>query len=121
MITKEKVGRGQPRLSVTSADVPALEICVDVATADVPMQEVHNDLIARHPKAIILMAPLPRDDMALLSMGSHLFAVKNDPPNGASPCKGDCPTKRGEKRKSSSQCLGGMVIRLLPMPLPPTI
>ena len=39
-ITKEKAGRGRPRLSVTSADVPALEICVDVATADVPMQEV---------------------------------------------------------------------------------
>jgi len=38
--TKEKAGRGRPRLSVTSADVPALEMCVDVATADVPMQEV---------------------------------------------------------------------------------
>jgi hypothetical protein len=114
-ITKEKAGRGQPRLSVTSADVPALEICVNVVTADVPMQEVRDDLIARHPKA------LPRDDTALLSMGSRHFTDKNDPPNGASPCNGDRPTKRGEKRKSPSRGLGGMVIRSLPMPLPPTI
>jgi hypothetical protein len=101
--------------------VPALEICVDVTTADVPMQEIRNDLIARHPKAIILMAPLPCNDTALFSMGSCHFADKNDPPNGVSPCKGDRPTKRGEKRKSPSQGLGGMVIRLLPMPLPSTI
>jgi hypothetical protein len=67
-ITKEKAGRGRPRLSVMSADVPALKICVDVTTADVPMQEVHNDPISCHPKAIILMAPLPHDDMALLSI-----------------------------------------------------
>ena len=109
-----EAGRGQ-RLSVTSADVPALEICVDVVTADVPMQEVRDDPIARHPKA------LPRDDTALLSVGSRHFADKNDPPNGVSPCKGDRPTKRGEKRKSPSRGLGGMVIRSLPMQLPPTI
>ena len=106
-ITKEKEGRGRPRLSVTSADVPALEICVDVTTADVPMQEIRDDPITRHPKA------LPRDDTALLSMGSRHFADKNDPPNGASPCKGDRPTKRGEKRRSPSRGLGGMWIKTI--------
>jgi hypothetical protein len=120
-ITKEKAGCGRPWLSVTSTDVPALEICVDVMTADVPMQEVRDDPIARHPKAIILMAPLPHDDTTLLSMGSRHFADKNDPPNGASPCKGDPPMKRGEKRKSPSRGLGGMVIHSLPKPLPLTI
>ncbi len=38
-----------------------------------------------------------------------------------SPCKGNHPTKRGEKRKSPSQGLGSMVLHPLPMPLPPTI
>ncbi len=79
-ITTEKAGHGRPRLSVMSADVPALEICVDVVTADVPMQEVRYDPITRHPKA------LPRDDTVLLSMGSRHFADENDPPNDVSPC-----------------------------------
>jgi hypothetical protein len=120
-ITKEKAGRRRPGLSVTTGDAPALEVCVHVTTADVPLQEIHNDPIARHPKAIILMAPMPHNDTALLLMGSHHFADENDPPNGVSPSKADRPTKRGEKRKSPSQGLGGMVIHLLPMPLPPTI
>jgi hypothetical protein len=114
-ITKEKAGRGRPQLSVMSADVPALEICIDVAKANVPMQEVRDDPITRHPKA------LPHDDTALLLMGSRHFADKNDPPNGVFPCKGDHPTKRREKRKSPSRGLGGMVICSLPMPLPLTI
>ncbi len=95
-ITKEKAGHRRPRLSVTSADVPALEVCIDVMTADVPMQVIRDDLITRHPKA------LPRDDTALLSIGSRHFTDENDPPNGMSPCQSDRPTKRGEKRKSSS-------------------
>ena len=85
------------------------------------MQEIPDDLISRHPKAIILTAPLPRDDTSLLSMGSHHFTHENDAPNSASPGKGDRPTKRGEKRKSPSRGLGDMVLHLLPMPLPPTI
>ncbi len=48
-------------------------------------------------------------------------ADKNDAPNGVSPHKGDHPTKRGEKRKSPSQGLGGMVLHPLPLPLPLTI
>jgi hypothetical protein len=93
----------------------------NVTTVDVPTQEICNDPITRHPNAIILMAPRPCDDRALLSVGSHHFADKNDAPNGASLCKGDRSTKREEKRKSPSRDLGGMVLHPLPMQLPPTI
>jgi hypothetical protein len=98
-----------------------LEICDNVTTEDMPTQEIRDDPIARRPNAIILTAPWPCGDTALLLVGSCHFADKNDAPNGASPRKGDCPTKRGEKRKSPSQGLGGMVLHPLPMPLPPTI
>jgi hypothetical protein len=98
-----------------------LEIRDNVTTEDVPTQEICNDPISRYPDAIILTAPRPCGDTALLSVGSRHFADKNDAPNGASPCKGDRPTKRGEKRKSPSRGLGGMVLHLLPMPLSPTI
>jgi hypothetical protein len=97
-------------------DVPTLEICDDVMTEDVTTQEIRNDPIARRPNAIILTTPHPRGDTALLSVGSRHFVDKNDAPNGASPCKGDCPTKMGEKRKSPSQGLGSMVLHPLPMP-----
>jgi hypothetical protein len=102
-IAKEEAGCGRLRLSVVMGAVPALEICNNVMTADAPTQEIHNDSISCHPKAIVLTATLPCDDTALLSMGSGHFADNNDAPNGASPRKGDRPTKRGEKRKSPSQ------------------
>jgi hypothetical protein len=93
----------------------------DVMTEDVPMQEIRDDPISRCPNTIILTAPRPRGDTALLLMGSRHFADENDAPNVVSPCKGDRQTKRGEKRKSPSRGLGGMVQHPLPMPLPPTI
>jgi hypothetical protein len=120
-IAKEEARRRQSWLSIATGDVPMLEIRDDVTTEDVPTQEIPNNPIARHPNAIILMAPRPCGDTALLSVGSHHFADKNDAPNGASPRKGNRPSKRGEKRKSPSQGLGGMVLHPLPMPLPPTI
>ena len=91
-IPKEKAGRGRPRLSVTTGDAPMLETCDDGMTEDMPTQEICNDPTTHHPGAIILRAPRPHSDMALLSMGSHHFTDKNDAPNGASPCKGDRPT-----------------------------
>ncbi len=115
------MGRGRPWLSVATGDVPTLEIRDNVTTEDMPTQEIHDDPIVRHPNAIIITAPRPRGDMALLLVGSRHFADKNDAPNGASPCKGDHPTKRGEKRKSPSQGLCRMVLHPLPMPLPLTI
>ncbi len=101
-IAKEEAGCGQPWLSVAMGDVPTLEIRNDVTIEDVPTQEICNDPISHCPYAIILMAPQPRGDTALLLVGSHNFADENDTPNGASPCKGNHPTKRGEKRKSPS-------------------
>ena len=109
VIANEEAGCGQPQLSVATGFVPLLEIYDDVTTADVPMQEIRDDPISCHPNAIILTAPLPRDDTALLSTGSRHFADRNDAPNSASPYKGDHLTKRGEKRKSPSRGLGSMV------------
>jgi hypothetical protein len=101
-IAKEEVGHGQPRLSVATGDVPMLRICGNVTTEDMPVQEIRNDPISRCPNAIILEAPRPRGDTLLLLVGSRHFSDKNDTPNGASPRKGNRPTKRGEKRKSPS-------------------
>jgi hypothetical protein len=83
-------------------EVRTLEIHDNVTTEDVPTQEIRNDPIAHRPNAIILTAPQPRGHTALLSVGSPHFADENDAPNGASPRKGDHPTKRGEKKKSPS-------------------
>jgi hypothetical protein len=85
-------------------------------TGDVPMQvgaQGRNDHITQHPDAIILMDPWPHIDKVvpagttiakepLLSVESCRFIDENDAPNSASPCKGDCPKKRGGKRKSPS-------------------
>jgi hypothetical protein len=97
-IAKEEAGRGQPWLSIAMGDMPTLEIRDNVTTEDVPTQEIRNDPISCCPDAIILMAPRPCGDTALLSVGSRHFADKNDTPNYASPHKGDHQMKRGEKR-----------------------
>ena len=56
--------------------------------------------------------------------GASLCSDENDAPNNASPRKVGSPKKRGEKRKSPSKGLGGMVLNplppLLPPPLPPS-
>ena len=48
---------------------------------------------------------------------------ENGPPNNASPRGNGIPTKSrgGMKRKSSSRGLGGMVLHLLPPPMPPAL
>ena len=70
-------------------------------------------------------APLSAASIAIADVhrggGASFCSDENDAPNNASPRKVGSPKKRGEKRKSPSRGLGGTVIHLLPMPLPPNI
>jgi hypothetical protein len=66
VIAKEEAGHGQPQLSIVMGDVPTLEIQDDVTTEDVLTQEIRDDPISRCPDAIILTAPRPHGDTALM-------------------------------------------------------
>jgi hypothetical protein len=109
-------------------------------TGDVPAQEVacprvqgaqgRNNHIPYHPTPIAIAVPRPHIDKVIQPagiavvgkplplVGSCRFADENDAPNilALSPCKGDCQTKRVEKRKSSSRGLGGLVLHPPPPP-----
>ncbi len=82
-----------------------------------------DDHIACRPDAIILMAPQYHIDK-VVPAGTTItdklihpvrlchFTDENDAPNIASPCKGNHPEKRGEKRMSPSQGFGDVLSHL---------
>jgi hypothetical protein len=71
------------------------------------------------------IAPMSSAGIAIVDAhgggGASFCSNKNDAPNNASPRKVGSPKKRGEKRKSPSSGLGGMVLHPLPPPSPPPL
>ncbi len=122
-ITNEEAGR-------VTGDVPAQE----VACPRIQGAQGHDNYVACCPNTIAITFPWPHIDKVVQPVGitvvrkppnpvgSCHFVDKNNAPKilALSPCKGDCQTKRGEK-KSPSRGLGGLVLHPPPSPLPPAL